>query len=301
MSQPRIPGALKRWLIPIWNESHRLGWLARENLGAIASGRIERCTVCGRLGPMRLRRRIVTPRLRELWGLTPELALALALKESCDCFHCGAKLRCRRLASVLLELDPTGQPPVQARSLADWVTHPQIQELRIAEINHIDGVHNVLSQLPGFTSSDYAPNTDPGTFINGVRSEDLTQLTYPDHCFDLVLTSESLEHVPNLSAALNEIKRVLVPGGRHIFTIPLLPNVPHTFARTVIHPDGTFENRAPRIAHPGGDWGYPVFTEFGADFPDLLREAGFTVDVYFGPVRDQDLAQVYVARVPPGA
>ena len=48
--------------------------------------------------------------------------------------------------------------------------------------------------------------------------------------FDLVLTSETLEHVPDLAAASREIRRVLVPGGRHIFTIPLLPDVPRTFA-----------------------------------------------------------------------
>ena len=56
---------------------------------------------------------------------------------------------------------------------------------------------------------------------------------------------------------------------------------------------------APRgSAHPGGDWGYPVFTEFGADLPELLRRAGFEVEVFFGPTRDDDLAQVYVCRKP---
>ena len=69
-------------------------------------------------------------------------------------------------------------------------------------------------------------------------------------------------------------------------------------AWTGLGPDGSVEDRAPRIAHPGGDWGYPVFTEFGADLPELLRRAGFEVDVLFGPTRDDDLAQVYVCRKP---
>ena len=54
----------------------------------------------------------------------------------------------------------------------------------------------------------------------------------------------------------------------------------------------------PRICHPGGDWGYPVFTEFGTDLPELLAQAGFETEVQFGPVSEDDLAQVYVCRKP---
>ena len=39
--------------------------------------------------------------------------------------------------------------------------------------------------------------------------------------FDLVLTSETLEHVPDPRLALRETLRVLRPGGRHVFTVPL--------------------------------------------------------------------------------
>ncbi len=247
---------------------------------------------------MLYRRRVIPRRLEELWDLSPRLAEALARKESCDCAHCGAKLRCRRIARVVLSLYPVGNPPAPSRSLTEWVAHAEIQSLRVAEINRIDGLQDQLDRLPQFTSSDYQPGATPGVVVDGVRSEDLTSLTYPDGCFDLVLTSESLEHVPDLTAALREIRRVLAPGGRHIFTVPLLPQTTATFPRAILQPDGTVEDKAPRIAHPGGDWGYPVFTEFGADLPELLRQAGFEVDVFFGPTREDDLAQVYVCRVP---
>jgi SAM-dependent methyltransferase len=292
-----IPARLKRRLVRGWNAARRYGWLVHDYLDAIRHGRLERCVVCGRFRPMLYRRRRIERRLEELWGLTPRLGDALARKETGGCTHCGAKLRGRRMAQVVLNLYPVGIPPGPAPSLADWVQHAEIEPLRVAEINWIDGLHDQLRHLPRFASSDYRPGAAPGDRVDGVRSEDLTRLTYPDACFDLLLTSETLEHIPDLAAALREIRRVLAPGGRHIFTVPLLPQTAQTFARAIARPDGTIEDLAPRIAHPGGDSGNLVFTEFGADLPELMRRAGFEVDVYFGPTSEDDLAQVYVCRV----
>ena len=93
---------------------------------------------------------------------------------------------------------------------------------------------------------------------------------------------------------------MLAPGGRHVFTVPVLPGTKQTIARSTVRPDGSICDFLPRICHPGGDWGYPVFIEFGADLPELLEAAGFEVEVHFGPPREADLAQVYVCRKPSG-
>jgi SAM-dependent methyltransferase len=198
----------------------------------------------------------------------------------------------------LLSLYEVAAPPAPVKSLARWVEQPEIRVLRVAEINPIPGLHEQLVRLPHFFGSDYDPACKDGASNEGVRSEDLTRLTYADGSFDLVLTSETLEHVPDFAAALKEIHRVLAPGGRHVFTVPLLPGVPETFARSIVLPDGSIQHHAPPICHPGGDWGYPVFTEFGADLPALLERAGFETELLYGPVREQDLAQVYVCRKP---
>ena len=293
MSRSRFPDWLKRPILPFWNVGHRLAWRAGEYLGAVRHGRFGVCDVCGRFGPWLYRRRVIPPKLEELWGLSPRLAQALARKESSDCAWCGAKLRARRLARVVLDTYHVGSPPTPAPSVAAWVRASEARSLRVAEINRIEGLHEPLSRLTHLAYSDFDPTPTPG-----VNSEDLTCLTYPDASFDLVLTSESLEHVPDLDAALSEIRRVLVPGGRHIFTVPVLPGVARTYPRLRLRPDGTREAVAPRIYHPGGDVGYPVFTEFGADLPEILERAGFDTEIAFGPVRDDDLAQVYVTRKP---
>ena len=163
-----------------------------------------------------------------------------------------------------------------------------------------DGLHAFVQELPFYSGSDYFDPGENASFAQGARSEDLTRLTYPDKAFDLILTSETLEHVPDLNAALGEIHRVLAVGGRHVFTVPVLPGTKQTYPRATVQADGSILDRSPRICHPGGDWGYPVFTELGTDLPALLTAAGFQSEVHFGPVSEDDLAQVYVCRKAPG-
>src|SRR5262245_37244122 len=88
----RVPPGLKRWLLPLWNRGHHLAWRAREYVDAVRHRRFERCAVCGRWGPILFQRRVIPPRLEQLWGLSPRVADALARKESCGCAWCGAKL-----------------------------------------------------------------------------------------------------------------------------------------------------------------------------------------------------------------
>ncbi|MDB5352763.1 MAG: ubiG 2 [Planctomycetota bacterium] len=285
---------LKRLLLPIWNGGHRLAWTAGEFAGAVLHGRLERCACCGRFGPMLRRPRAIPGKLVEMWGLSPRVAEALIRKETLDCAFCGAKLRARRLAKVVMETFPVeGSRP---RSLRDWSRRQEVSSIPVAEINLIEGLHEALTPLPGLAFSDFFAGAKPGEIVSGVRHEDLTRLTYADQSFDLVLTSETLEHVPDLDAALSEIRRVLVPGGWHLFTVPLVPGVPRTYPRMKIGSAGEPIPLAAPIFHPGGDQGYPVFTEIGADLPEILDRAGFDTEVRFGPMTEDDIGQVFASR-----
>jgi SAM-dependent methyltransferase len=51
-------------------------------------------------------------------------------------------------------------------------------------------------------------------------SADATRLPFPDGSFDGIIVAEMLEHVPNDTAALKEIARVLRPGGTVAVTVP---------------------------------------------------------------------------------
>lgn len=51
-----------------------------------------------------------------------------------------------------------------------------------------------------------------GASLQG-KTHDIAALPYADHSFDLVMSAHTLEHLPNARVALNEMMRVLKPGG----------------------------------------------------------------------------------------
>jgi SAM-dependent methyltransferase len=54
----------------------------------------------------------------------------------------------------------------------------------------------------------------------GVASADATAMPFPDGSFDRVIAAEVLEHIPADQVAINELARVLRPGGRAAITVP---------------------------------------------------------------------------------
>lgn len=53
-----------------------------------------------------------------------------------------------------------------------------------------------------------------------LASANILNLPFPDHCFDLVICSEVMEHIPDHHGALKELVRVLKPGRHLVLSVP---------------------------------------------------------------------------------
>src|SRR5690606_2625202 len=66
-------------------------------------------------------------------------------------------------------------------------------------------------------------------------NQDLQRLTFVDGAFDVVLTSDVMEHVRLDRRAHAEIRRVLAPGGSYLFNVPHTRGLRDTIHRVVVH------------------------------------------------------------------
>ncbi len=266
-----------------------------------------RCCVCGWSGRYVTNSWILPSDMKsELEN--PERVDAFVARESTFCRLCGSSLRVRRITEVLLELYAD-----RATTLEELVREPAFRELRVAEINSIQLIHSYLAPLPRLAYSEYRPGSSAGAVVGGVRNEDLTRLSYADDTFDLVLTSDTLEHVPDPVTAFRETRRVLRPGGRHVFTIPLVPSQRTTVVRAAVDDAGRPIHHRRPIYHGRGSGPLSlvsreedqlVFTDFGLDVVDVLREVGFNPEVRFLDLErpDAEASLVFCATAvsPPG-
>jgi SAM-dependent methyltransferase len=215
----------------------------------IETGRAESgaCWVCGGLtfnhAP------VLWPELVATWGLSPEEAAYVDVQQGTRCAACGANVRSIALARAILHWCQSEGP------LSHFVTDQRARGLRVLEINEAGTLNPWLRQLPGHVLASYPEH-------------DMTCLSFPASAFDLVVHSDTLEHIADPIAALRECRRVLDPGGALIFTVP-----------TIVGRLSRGRAGLPASYHGQSGLEDPLMevrTEFGADVWTYVMRAGFS-------------------------
>ena len=209
------------------------------------------------------------------------------------CVRCHSSSRQRHIAQVLLR--HFGAASSSLRSLV------QGRGLRVYSTDSDDAMARLLRDCPTFCCSEYEPDVPLGQALGPhATCQDVQRLTYPDACFDVVVSSDVFEHVRQYKKGFAEVHRVLRPGGLHVFTVPFY------FDRsTVVRIDTQGSDDVTLLSPPEyhtDRLGRPVLTyrSFGVDLCDELRRMGFSVAIDFSRLADQRLglfdSQVFVTQ-----
>jgi GT2 family glycosyltransferase/glycosyltransferase involved in cell wall biosynthesis/SAM-dependent methyltransferase len=196
------------------------------------------------------------------------------LRESLLCDVCGASCRNRSLAWGLLSLVGNGT----VRSIAELSSMKSGP--RILDTDCFGPMFALLSKAEFYTSSMYAPDRPFGKLIKPkILNMDLQAMTSPDDSYDVVLTSDVMEHVRRDHAAHREIHRCLKAGGYYVFTVPYVPG----WASTQIRVDGSGDEDVCLMekqyhGDPLSGDGILVYRIYGQDLLRDLKQIGFTVE-----------------------
>ena len=110
--------------------------------------------------------------------------------------------------------------------------------------------------------------TDLNSPLADVKA-DICDLPFEDNSFDFIICNHVLEHIPNDTKAMQELYRVLAPGGTAIL------QVPYDRKRDVTFTDDSIIDQRERAAIFGQ---YDHVRVYGMDYFDKLASVGFKVE-----------------------
>lgn len=114
---------------------------------------------------------------------------------------------------------------------------------------------------------DYT-TTDLNSPLADVKA-DICNLPFEDSSFDFILCNHVLEHIPDDTKAMQELYRILKPGGTGIFQIP------QDLTRATTFEDNSITDPKERATIFGQ---YDHVRVYGRDYFEKLRTTGFQVD-----------------------
>lgn len=182
------------------------------------------------------------------WELNSNEVNYIERQQGLVCLGCENNLRSMVLAKAILH--HLGSKDLLTNASKRF----RYRNIRILEINQAGNLSPYLSKFKGHALINYP-------------EADMMNLGYGDETWDLVVHSDTLEHVPDPMRGLKENLRILRKGGACIFTIPVIVG---RITRSREGLKDSFHGDPKNVAND-----YRVVTEFGADAWTFVMSAGF--------------------------
>jgi SAM-dependent methyltransferase len=173
-----------------------------------------------------------------------------------------------------------------------------LTRMDVLELDPRSPLRTVLTRARTYTRSFYAEGS-PSPQQDGAVCADITALQFENESLDLIVSSDVLEHVPDLGAALRESARVLRPGGSHLFTVP--PRTQTKMRAQIV--GGQVQHLLPPERHldPLSPDGILAFWDLGPDLGDALATKSLEIKIVRGPVGDAGRLVWIAQKVVPSA
>jgi len=144
-----------------------------------------------------------------------------------------------------------------------------------------------LKRFKQLKNIDYT-TTDLESPIADVKA-DICKLPFTDNSYDIILCNHVLEHIPDDTKAMQELYRVLKPGGFGVFQIP------QDLSRDMTFEDNTITDQKERAKIFGQ---YDHVRVYGRDYFDKLRGIGFKVEEvnYTSKLSEEDIQKYCLAK-----
>lgn len=180
-------------------------------------------------------------------------------RENCKCPYCGASDRHRWLYYVL-------QKKLDISRVSGRVLHLAPESLIQKYIEQNEKID--------YYTGDIVPR-------KAMHVTDITDMQYKDNTFDYVICNHVMEHIADEEKAVSEIKRVLKPTGKWIFSFPICTDMKTYEDKAIISPEQ-------RLKEYGQEDHVRLY---GFDFAERYEKYGLKLHIY-SPKNEMDDAQI---------
>jgi SAM-dependent methyltransferase len=183
-------------------------------------------------------------------------------RERMECKYCRMNNRQRLIAGLIIQKSKNKRLSIYFME--------QVTPIYLWATKYLGSSHRI-------TGSEYLGyEYKGGEIINGIQHENIEMLSFKDNEFDMIISNDVFEHVPNPDIAFKECCRVLKPGGEMLATIPFYDNYDFSIKRAVIKNNQIINLLAPQFhGNPLSEKGSLVFNDFGWDLLSTMKLSGF--------------------------
>jgi SAM-dependent methyltransferase len=160
---------------------------------------------------------------------------------------------------------------------------------RRLKVLHFAPEIQIVRMLEGYKHIDYlSVDID---HRKAMRREDIQNLSFRDDSFDVIICIHVFEHIEDDRKAMEEVFRVLKPGGVALLDVPI------DMTRAQTYEDASITTPEERTR---AFWQWDHLRLYGRDYPDKLRLAGFVVEEkdYISSMRPEQIEKYGLELMP---